>query len=44
MRLNKYKDEAVKFSPNAENCLISSDSSINIKADKIAKWLNNHSE
>jgi len=42
--LNKYKDEAVKFSPNAENCLISSDSSINIKADKIAKWLNNHSE
>ncbi|PPR79263.1 MAG: hypothetical protein CFH01_00523 [Alphaproteobacteria bacterium MarineAlpha2_Bin1] len=42
--LNKYKDEAQKFSPNAENCLISSDSSLAIKAKKIVNWLNNHSE
>ncbi len=42
--LNKYKDVALKFSSNAEHCVLPSNSSTKIKAEKISKWLNNYSE
>ena len=37
--LNKYKDEAVKFSPKAEHYLISSNMDLAKKAEKIIEWL-----
>ncbi len=39
--LNKYKTEAFKFSPNANECLIPSNSTLDFKAKKIIDWLEN---